>query len=56
MKNVILAGMLLLFGHIAQAQIFSFGLKGGVNTQVNKPKDIILGTGDTTLRDRKSVV
>ncbi len=49
MKNVFLAALLLFFGHIAQAQIFSFGLKGGINTQVNKPKDIILGTGDTTL-------
>ncbi len=41
--------MLLFFGHIAQAQFFSFGLKGGVNTQVKKPQDIIVGGGDTTL-------
>jgi len=49
MKNLFLATFLLLFGHVAQAQFFSFGLKGGLNTQVNKPQDIILGTGDTSL-------
>lgn len=49
MKNLFLASFLLLFGHVAQAQFFSFGLKGGLNSQVNKPKDIILGTGDTSL-------
>ena len=49
MKNLFLASFFLLFGHVAHAQLFSFGLKGGLNTQVNKPQDIILGSGDTSL-------
>lgn len=50
MKNLFLASILLLFGNVANAQFFSFGLKGGVNTQLNKPEDIIIGGGgDTSL-------
>lgn len=49
MKNLFAAAaMLLLFSFTAQAQ-FSFGLKGGVNTQFAKPKDILVGGGDSTI-------
>ena len=48
MKNLLLASCFLLFGLNAQAQYFSFGLKGGLNTQVNKPGDILIGSGDTS--------
>ncbi len=40
MKNLILVALLMLAcTHAAQAQ-FSFGIKGGVNTQLKKPDDI----------------
>jgi hypothetical protein len=43
MKNIILAGILLFLGQIAHSQsFFGIGLKGGINTQVNKPSDIII--------------
>lgn len=46
MKNIFLATLLLFSGHIAQSQsFFGFGLKGGLNTQVNKPDDIIINEG-----------
>ena len=48
MKNLLFAFALLFICHSAQAQFFSFGLKGGLNTQVNKPQDIIIGSGDTS--------
>ncbi|HND89259.1 MAG TPA: porin family protein [Saprospiraceae bacterium] len=48
MKNLFLASCFLLIGVTAHAQ-FAFGLKGGVNTQVAKPQDIVIGGGDTTL-------
>ncbi len=48
MKNLLFASLLLFVCHSAQAQLFSFGLKGGINTQVNKPKDILIGGGDTS--------
>ncbi len=47
MKNLFFAAFLLLFCNTANAQ-FSFGLKGGVNTQVAKPQDIVIGSGDST--------
>ena len=47
MKNLFFVSCFLLLGTAANAQ-FSFGLKGGVNTQVAKPQDIIIGGGDTT--------
>ncbi len=49
MKNLPVIALLLLLGHVASAQIVHFGLKGGINTQVNKPQDIVLGSGDSTL-------
>jgi len=49
MKNLPVIALLLMLGHVATAQIFHFGLKGGINTQVNKPADIIIGSGDSTL-------
>jgi hypothetical protein len=50
MKNLFLAFSLLTLGATAaQAQIFSFGLKGGLNTQLKKPEDILIGMGDTSL-------
>lgn len=49
MKNLFSIAFLLLLGHAASAQLISFGLKGGVNTQVRKPADIIIGSGDSTL-------
>jgi len=48
MKNLLFASLLLFVCHSAQAQFFSFGLKGGMNSQVNRPKDIIVGGGDTS--------
>lgn len=49
MKNLPVIALLLMLGHVASAQIVHFGLKGGVNTQVNKPADIIINAGDSTL-------
>ena len=49
MKNLIFIASLLLLGQTAQAQFFSFGLKGGINTQLNKPSDINIGSGDSSL-------
>ncbi|MEO6038977.1 MAG: outer membrane beta-barrel protein [Saprospiraceae bacterium] len=49
MKNLFFAAFLLLLGQTAQAQFFSVGLKGGVNTQVHKPNDIVIGSGDSSL-------
>ncbi len=50
MKNLLFAiACFFAFASTAQAQFFSFGLKGGVNTQVKKPTDIIIGSGDTSL-------
>ncbi len=49
MKNLFFIAFLLLLGQTAQAQLFSFGLKGGINTQVKKPTDISIGSGDSTL-------
>jgi Outer membrane protein beta-barrel domain len=48
MKNLFAVMLLFFCSYSAQAQ-FSIGLKGGVNTQVGKPKDIIIGGGDSTL-------
>jgi hypothetical protein len=40
--------LVVLFGAgSARAQI-SFGIKGGLNTQINKPDDIVINPGDTT--------
>lgn len=47
MKNLFFASLLLLLCNTAHAQ-FSFGLKGGVNTQVAHPKDIVIGSGSDT--------
>lgn len=49
MKNLFFIAFLLLLGHTAQAQIFSVGLKGGINTRLNKPEDIVINNGDSTL-------
>jgi hypothetical protein len=48
MKNLLFAAALLFVSNIAQAQFFSFGIKGGLNTQINKPQDIIIGNDDTS--------
>lgn len=47
MKNLFFAISFLCCAVAAQAQ-FSIGIKGGMNTQVNKPDDIVIGGGDTT--------
>ncbi len=47
MKNLFLAFGLLILANSAFAQV-SFGLKGGVNTQVVKPQDIIVNGNDTS--------
>ena len=48
MKNPIVIALFLLLGATAaQAQI-SFGIKGGLNSQLQKPEDIIIDNGDTT--------
>lgn len=46
MKNLLFAFSLLFIGQQAHAQMFSFGLKGGLNTQVSNPQDIVVGSGD----------
>ncbi len=48
MKNLFFAICCLFLANTAQAQFFSLGLKGGLNTQINHPKDIIVGGGDST--------
>ena len=48
MKNLIFAIFGLFVTNIAQAQFFSLGLKGGLNTQINHPDDITIGGGDST--------
>lgn len=48
MKNLFFVIGILFFAQAAQAQ-FSFGLKGGLNTQTVKPDDIIIGSGDTAI-------
>lgn len=42
-------GLILLCASAAPAQIVSFGLKGGVNTQVDTPEDIVV-QGDSAFR------
>lgn len=46
MKNLFFVIGILFAAHTAQAQ-FSFGIKGGLNSQTVKPEDIIIGSGDT---------
>ncbi len=46
MKNLFFVIGILFVAHTAQAQ-FSFGIKGGLNSQTVKPEDIIIGSGDT---------
>ncbi len=48
MKNLILAICCLFIANAAQAQWFSLGLKGGLNTQINGQDDITIGGGDTS--------
>ncbi|MDX1910129.1 MAG: outer membrane beta-barrel protein [Saprospiraceae bacterium] len=48
MKNLIFVSLFLLAAQAANAQFFSLGLKGGLNTQLNHPDDIAIGGGDTT--------
>lgn len=47
MRHAILIVSALLLCNLAQAQFFALGLKGGVNTQINKPDDILV-SGDTS--------
>ena len=48
-KPLFAAVLFLLAFQSAQAQLFSFGLKGGFNTQVNKPDDLSIPQLDTFL-------
>lgn len=48
MKNLIFAIGCLFIANTAQAQWFSLGLKGGLNTQINGQDDITIGGGDTS--------
>ncbi len=48
MKNLFAIALLFFCTYSAHAQ-FSIGFKGGVNTQIGKPEDIIIGGGDSTL-------
>ena len=48
MKNLVFAFLCLLLANTAQAQFFSLGLKGGLNTQLNHPNDITIGGGDSS--------
>lgn len=47
MNRILFALLLLCFTASAQAQMFSFGLKGGLNTQLKNPKDIFVNNVDT---------
>lgn len=47
MNRILFALSLTFFAAAAQAQIFSFGLKGGINTQLKNPKDIFVNNLDT---------
>jgi hypothetical protein len=47
MKNLIFVAIFFCTAQAAQAQFFSFGLKGGLNSQLNQPDDILVGSGDT---------
>lgn len=48
MKNLAIAFFALFLVQQSQAQsFFSLGLKGGINTQVNHPDDITIGSGDS---------
>lgn len=47
-KNLLLIAVLFFAAQAAHAQFFSFGLKGGMNTQINKPDDITIGGADTS--------
>lgn len=46
MKNLIFASCCILLANTAHAQFFGFGLKGGMNTQINHPGDITVGNGE----------
>lgn len=49
MKHLfLLLAAVLLFSVTASAQYIGFGLKGGLHTQVNKPDDITVGSGDSS--------
>jgi hypothetical protein len=48
MKNLFFVSLFFLAAQAANAQFFSLGLKGGLNTQLNHPDDIAIGGGDTT--------
>lgn len=48
MKNLFFAIGFIFIAHAAQAQLFSLGIKGGLNTQVNKPEDIVIVSDDGT--------
>ncbi len=48
MKNLFFVIGFIFVSQTIHAQFFSFGLKGGVNTNVKKPQDIIITTGDTS--------
>lgn len=45
-KQLLFAAFAFLLSAPAQAQIFSFGIKGGLNSQINKPEDIFIGGND----------
>ncbi|TNE59032.1 MAG: hypothetical protein EP344_09370 [Bacteroidetes bacterium] len=45
MKHLLVASLLLLCSAAAQAQ-FAFGLKGGLQTQLQNPSDIVIGDGE----------
>jgi hypothetical protein len=47
MKNLVLVIAVAFLPFAVSAQ-FSFGLKGGVNTQLSRPDDITVDNGDTT--------
>ncbi len=46
MKNLIFVCYCLFLANTAHAQFFGLGLKAGLNTQLNHPGDITVGSGD----------
>jgi Outer membrane protein beta-barrel domain len=48
MKNILFSILFIGAAATTNAQFFSFGLKGGANTQAKNPRDIFVNGGDTS--------
>jgi hypothetical protein len=50
MKNQFIVILLLLGSHMAQAQFFNYGVKGGINTQIDNPNYIVVVSGGSPFK------